>query len=129
MTTRTLMLLHHLQMNADGSKINFRQKLMFPPRRFSNALWHMFTVTLGRISYAYPPAWVGMENAVCLDHICGKSATNTCMTIERVNAKRSGRRGEGGIGCGYGRPRTGVDLECISHPRRQAVPADAEPGG
>ncbi|KAH9894824.1 hypothetical protein C8Q73DRAFT_790022 [Cubamyces lactineus] len=69
-TARTLMLLHHLQMNADGSMINFRQKLMFAPRRFSNALWHMFTVTLGRISYAYPPAWVGMENAVCLDHIC-----------------------------------------------------------
>ncbi|KAI0328403.1 hypothetical protein GY45DRAFT_1255085 [Cubamyces sp. BRFM 1775] len=69
-TTRTLMLLHHLRMNADSSRISFRQKLMLPPRRFSNALWHMFTVTLGRISYACPPAWAGPENGVLLDQIC-----------------------------------------------------------
>ncbi|KAI8994049.1 hypothetical protein BD414DRAFT_576645 [Trametes punicea] len=70
MTTRTVVLLHYLMTNADSSKVNFRQKLMFPPKRFGNALWHMFTVSLGRISYAFPPDWAGMENAMKLDQIC-----------------------------------------------------------
>ncbi|KAI9059125.1 hypothetical protein FKP32DRAFT_1596447 [Trametes sanguinea] len=70
MTTRTVLLLHHLMTNADSSRINLRQKLMFPPKRFCNALWHMFTVSLGRISYAFPPDWAGMENAMRLDQIC-----------------------------------------------------------
>ncbi|KAI0360875.1 hypothetical protein OH77DRAFT_1418909 [Trametes cingulata] len=69
-TTRTVLLLHHLMTNADSSKINLRQKLMFPPRRFANALWHMYTVSLGRISYAFPPDWAGVENAQRLDQIC-----------------------------------------------------------
>ncbi|KAI0373458.1 hypothetical protein BV20DRAFT_1012994 [Pilatotrama ljubarskyi] len=69
-TTCTVLLLHHLMTNADSSKINLRQKLMFPPRRFANALWHMFTVSLGRISYAFPPDWAGVENAQRLDQIC-----------------------------------------------------------
>ncbi|KAL7281033.1 hypothetical protein ACG7TL_004335 [Trametes sanguinea] len=70
MATRTVLLLHHLMTNADSSRINLRQKLMFPPKRFCNALWHMFTVSLGRISYAFPPGWAGMENAMRLDQIC-----------------------------------------------------------
>lgn len=72
--TRTLVLLHHLMTNADATKINLRHKLMTSPRRFSNALWHMFTVSLGRISYAPPPEWAGPENALRLDQICGTSA-------------------------------------------------------
>ncbi|EIW62526.1 uncharacterized protein TRAVEDRAFT_17188 [Trametes versicolor FP-101664 SS1] len=68
--TRTLVLLHYLMTNADPTKINLRHKLMCPPRRFSNALWHMFTVSLGRISYAHPPEWAGAENALILDQIC-----------------------------------------------------------
>ena len=85
MTTRTLMLLHHLRMNADSSRISFRQKLMSPPRRFSNALWHMFTVTLGRLSYACPPTWVGAENGVRLDQICGKLVPETSTIVQHAD--------------------------------------------
>ncbi|KAI0666623.1 hypothetical protein C8Q78DRAFT_1058470 [Trametes maxima] len=68
--TRTVLLLHYLMANADTTKINLRQKLMHPSRRFSSALWHAFTVSLGRISYAFPPEWTGAENALRLDQIC-----------------------------------------------------------
>ncbi|KAI0633798.1 hypothetical protein C8Q77DRAFT_1057380 [Trametes polyzona] len=70
MTTRTILLLHHLMANADASKINLRQKLMVPPRRFANSLWHTFTVSLGRLTYACPPEWVGSEHETRLDQIC-----------------------------------------------------------
>lgn len=79
--TRTLVLLHYLMTNADATKINLRQKLMFPPRRFSNALWHMFTVSLGRISYAHPPEWAGAENALILDQICGRPSRQPHLSI------------------------------------------------
>ncbi|KAH9851384.1 hypothetical protein C2E23DRAFT_830696 [Lenzites betulinus] len=66
---RTVLLLYYLMKNADSSRVNLRQKLMFPPRRFSNALWHIFTVSLGRFCYASPPEWVGLENLQMIDQI------------------------------------------------------------
>ncbi|KAI0644391.1 hypothetical protein C8Q79DRAFT_1072568 [Trametes meyenii] len=67
--TRTVLLLHYLMTNADTTKVNLRQKLMYPSTRFASALWHAFTVSLGRISYAFPPEWTGNENALRLDQI------------------------------------------------------------
>ncbi|KAI0824049.1 hypothetical protein BC628DRAFT_1323570 [Trametes gibbosa] len=66
---RTVLLLHYLMTKTDSLRINLRQKLMLPPKRFSNSLWHIFTVSLGRLSYACPPDWLGIENLQTLDQI------------------------------------------------------------
>ncbi|KAI0768795.1 hypothetical protein BD413DRAFT_561541 [Trametes elegans] len=68
--TRTVLLLHYLMTKADASRINLRTKLTHPPKRFANALWHMFMVSLGRISYACPPDWAGLLNVIQLDQVC-----------------------------------------------------------
>ncbi|KAI1791334.1 hypothetical protein LXA43DRAFT_973179 [Ganoderma leucocontextum] len=67
---RVVVLLYHLFTGVDSSATNLRHKLMVAPKRIFNGLWHMFTVTLGRISYAPPPESISPENQVKLEQIC-----------------------------------------------------------
>ena len=70
---RIVVLLYHLFTGVDSSATNLRHKLMVAPRRVYNGIWHMFTVTLGRISYAPPPESISPEDQVKLEQICGAS--------------------------------------------------------
>jgi hypothetical protein len=55
---QTLYSLHHL-ITGRKQPVNLRQKLSeVPPKCFSGAVTHIFTLALGRLSYADPPDWV-----------------------------------------------------------------------
>ncbi|OBZ67192.1 Regulator of nonsense transcripts UPF2 [Grifola frondosa] len=69
-TTRTVSLLYHLVLGG-SSRFNLRQKLILVQNRFFHGISHMFTVTMGRLSYADTPEWVGERNQLQLEQMAG----------------------------------------------------------
>lgn len=82
---RIVVLLYHLFTGVDTSATNLRHKLMIAPRRIYSGLWHMFTVTLGRISYAPPPESISPEDQVRLEQICGAYFVQPRLTSRERN--------------------------------------------
>ena len=128
---RIVVLLYHLFTGVDSSATNLRQKLMVAPRRIYSGLWHMFTVTLGRISYAPPPESISPEDQVKLEQICGTSLQYRLMyqDCKALTLNRPVYRPcEGRVGTSRRRPRARVHLGCVSR-RGQCLGAAGDAGG
>ena len=82
MCRRRLMLRVLARAILNSSVTNLRQKLMTAPKRIFNGIWHMFVVTLGRISYAPPPDSISPENQVRIEQICGASSPSVLTRLD-----------------------------------------------
>jgi hypothetical protein len=74
---QTLNLLYHLVFASDPT-FNLRHKLLQAAQlRPFNGLTHMFIVTLGRLSYADCPDWLGSNSKVDLEQAAGNVLVST----------------------------------------------------
>jgi len=58
LTSQTVTLIHHLVFGAEPS-LNLRLMLHHNPRRMLTGLNHLFIISIGRLSFADPPEWIG----------------------------------------------------------------------
>ncbi|OCH88272.1 hypothetical protein OBBRIDRAFT_96429 [Obba rivulosa] len=65
--SRTLYTLYSLVFSGDGPPFNLRQKLLHEPGRAYYAAHNMFIVTLGRLSFADTPDWIGEQDRALLE--------------------------------------------------------------
>ncbi|KAF9049829.1 hypothetical protein BJ165DRAFT_1525145 [Panaeolus papilionaceus] len=67
-TNQATLLLHNLIFDG-ADAIDLRHRLQNETARFSSGIFHMFIVTLGRLSYCEPPSWLNREGKQDLENI------------------------------------------------------------